>query len=529
MGETPNTVAVAACIGNAADLITAAKALAEQPTLTRISFHLSALALEELAKAQLLRLVASATREGREVPTIIQRALEDRGHVKRLFWAIWSQTLGRDVVNAKQIADLQGIAKHIHDTRLRGLYVDFTDDGVSIPSEAVEPRFAEGLLAMAGSLLESERAFSSDGRAMNEDERALQAWFLSSDDNPELQKLIFSGESMRKLAELGTPHKWIPWLKATWDEHERTSHEYLERELNRQRVMPETPAEGGTADTIKQKWRLRIRLITDSHSVRQKPLNDWNKDVTWIKLTATDKPRELLVDFVAPTAVGLEHLYLSGWAMARRFATALNIGSLGLFWWYTPQHVDRYYEKVIDIEAGREFQMLRNPRLAIDWPKAVLDETVLRRTMLAMSMIPEFERDNKPMPLEHYITGLTWLSKSDIHMQFEPHAFGCFYGAFRAALTDWTGDDNQLPPRERVIEAMRRVSPQFNEHDKFVDAGETFLASHRLNPMTLNDAVSMKILADLLFLKTFRNREQVHLGENANGTDVVSHVENAPQ
>src|ERR1035437_6375179 len=119
-----NRLAVEACLSNADELLRVAKGAIERESLPRIGFHLSALALEELAKAHLIRLVMFAHRDGREVPSIIRGALEDRGHVKRLFWAIWTQTIGREVVNARQIEEIRGLAQHIHETRLRGLYVE---------------------------------------------------------------------------------------------------------------------------------------------------------------------------------------------------------------------------------------------------------------------------------------------------------------------------------------------------------------------------------------------------------------------
>ena len=143
----------------------------------------------------------------------------------------------------------------------------------------------------------------------------------------------------------------------------------------------------------------------------------------------------------------------------------------------------------------------------MDWTHAVLDAAALFRVILCMSMLSVYEKDQKQMPLEHYITGLTWLSKSDIHMQFEPHAFGCFYAAFRAAVTDWRdATDDEREPRERVAGEMARVVPAFDERDKFLSAGEAFVLEHKLTPMSLTDAVGMKIICDALFIDLFQKR-----------------------
>jgi hypothetical protein len=65
----------------------------------------------------------------------------------------------------------------------------------------------------------------------------------------------------------------------------------LESELERSRAVPEK----GTTN----KWKIRIRITSQSHSVRQKQLNAFNERVDWIKLTTVQgKPNELIVEFI---------------------------------------------------------------------------------------------------------------------------------------------------------------------------------------------------------------------------------------
>jgi AbiV family abortive infection protein len=492
--------AIAACLTNADELLRTAKGAIERDGLPRIGFHLAALALEEVGKAHLLRMVRRGRLDGEEPPAVMVRALEDRGHVKRLFWAIWSGTFGHEVVSGQQIRELQGMAKEIHETRLKGLYVDFDAGELSLPSNAVSPEQSMNLFQMADSRLRYEQGFSATPRRLTADEMELQAWFLAAGEDPERMKLVFSSESMTKLAEVGQPGKWMRWLKETWEKHESDSRAFIEKQL---RPEVTEAATDGKAD----KWKLRVRLFTSSHSIRQKPLNKWNDGVAWIKLHAAEKKNQLLVDFIAPKRVPLDGLYWSAWGIARRFATALNIGSMGFFWWYLPEHVDRYYESLTDLEANREIQMLRSPRLAVDWKGSVLDDGALTRTMFAMSALPGIENTKEHPPFDRYLEGTTWLSKNDVHMEFHAHAFGCFYEALQKGIELFEEPDTTRTPAERVGGMMKTLVPAFDEMDKYLYAGEAFVSRRALTlSLTLSEAAAMKIFCDAYFNRVFSHR-----------------------
>lgn len=53
--------------------------------------------------------------------------------------------------------------------------------------------------------------------------------------------------------------------------------------------------------------------------------------------------------------------------MARQFVTALNMGTMGFWWRHMPQHVDRWFESLRDLETGQELRLERKPSFVIDW------------------------------------------------------------------------------------------------------------------------------------------------------------------
>jgi hypothetical protein len=98
-------------------------------------------------------------------------------------------------------------------------------------------------------------------------------------------------KSLDKLAELKDAKAWGRWLKDLFDKAEAEARQAAEKEIERSRNLPETKT--------KDKWKLRVRIISASHSIRLKVLSDWNEKSNWIKLSAVSgKKNELLIDFV---------------------------------------------------------------------------------------------------------------------------------------------------------------------------------------------------------------------------------------
>jgi AbiV family abortive infection protein len=130
--------AIEASLDNAAELLTAARALLDAAQPPRLVYHFAALALEEVGKAGIHAMRHVGAAADREIPSLLNdEALQD--HVRKLFWAIWGPTIGRDVITRKQIEEIRGLAQQLHNRRMQGLYVDSGDDGVSIPLGSISP------------------------------------------------------------------------------------------------------------------------------------------------------------------------------------------------------------------------------------------------------------------------------------------------------------------------------------------------------------------------------------------------------
>jgi len=322
----------------------------------------------------------------------------------------------------------------------------------------------------------------------------LQAWFLSVTSKKENTPLIFSKTSVDKLSELNDAKKWALWLKEQFDNAAVQSREQLQQELERSRSVPEK----GT----KNKWKIRFRITSQSHSVRQKPLNIFNERAEWIKLTAVQgRPNQLIVEFTLKDNIPIEGLWHLGWGVARYFVAALNIATMGFWWWHLPEDIDSYYESVEDLETKARIEIKRNPSLRVDWGgnRVLSEEDMIRTVLCFVSFPPPFERE-KHKPYDYYTAGLTFLSINDVHWQCEVQAFGNFFESLRAMMEKFGDLQPGQPYLAALDKAIREMIPALNGEEKFPDILSAF---DKKDPsgviVTLSEVAMMKILCDTYY------------------------------
>jgi len=486
--------AIQACVTHARDLLTSANAV-EAAGQHNIAYHLAALALEELGRRELLGVQSIASKA--TVPPAWP-AKNTQDHVKKLFWCFFGGGFFTGQITKERLDEMNGLAQHIHEKRLAGLYVGQDGDGLAIPSEAVNPEEARQLIGLA----ESRLALAESSKLRDEipqEEADDQAWFLKATDDPEKRKQIMSGSSLAKLAELKDANAWVRWLKGLFDKAEEENREAVQRELERSRNLPE--------QSTKDKWRLKVRILCASHSIRPKALSVWNKGTPWITLTAVSgKKNELIVEFTFKENVPVEALWYFGWGVARHFVVALNMGTMGFFWWRMPQDVSRYYESITDLENRSEVRLERQPSLEIDWGEnRVLTEEDLARVAACFVALPGPNSRDQHAAYNYYIGGLTFLSLNDVHWQCEVQAFGNFFESLRAMMAergDWKPGDEFTPSFVRFLDEL---FPNIDERQRFADICRGFETEQRDNlKITLKEVSFIKLFCDAYFLAKIR-------------------------
>jgi AbiV family abortive infection protein len=478
-----------ACIKHAQDLLNYAKQI--EGNSPHIAYHLATVALEEIGKSFLVR---GLPEDEHEQPT----PLIDK-HLKKLFWALFAPVM-YERIERKHVEEARDFALRIHRTRLAGLYVDWRDGRVFDPKDVVNPEHARGMISLVDARLRMEE--NVEIRELTDEDQQLITWFSAASADPEKRPYIFGRESLDKLSELREAKTWFVWLKRQFDESERESREFIACELARSR--PEGQ------ERFAPKWQMRIRLRTLSHSIRQKPLNEWNQRVDFLKLSRAGS-KELLVDCTLPKNILLDALWWVGWGQARSFTVALNIGSMGFFWFTIPEALSRYYVSIEDLENKRQVVVERTPRLAIDFGHMTLDSETLTRVGMVLAFLPGPNDISMHQSFNHYLTALGYMGKNDVHMQVETNAFMEFFMAFRCATRqygDWDGATDFRDTARRVTE---RVIPAENIGDNttqgLIDLAATIEKGHQpTKAITLTEVMGMKLMSDAYILSVFNQK-----------------------
>jgi len=476
------------CIDHASELLRAAGSTLKNERLPNIAYHLATVALEEIGKADLIGMGRSARADG-EGEGWARKRLED--HVGKLFIALWGPSFGAEVITKDQVSSFQGLARRIHETRLQGLYVDAETD--SQPSSIVPHEEAEQLLRLAQDRLELAKSRHSVSVADLEP-RARQEldWFLDASRDPDKRKFVFGSASMQKLAEVGRVDRWVRWLKEEIDRSEAQAQEETARELAR----PEPT--GDAADV--PKWKIKLRLYSASHSIRPKPLQWWNEHSAFLRLhPVANKKKELVVEIVLKSRVHVEGVWSVGYAMTQRLLTALNMGSMGFFWWYLPEQISKFYEDISDLESKGTGSVVVEPlpRRAIDWGREALTEGDIRRAAMCYGTLPGPGEQEDKRAIEHYLRGLAFLAKTDIHLGFEANAFQEFFEALKwgtRTYGDWDGggDFGQV-----FLDIAAAISPEM-DRARYLELATSLVdpPSDYQSPITLSEVGTLKVVCD---------------------------------
>ncbi len=493
-----------ACIKHAGDLLKAAIIIQKEAKFPNIAYHLAALSIEEIGNFDIMRTSYLARAEDKPNEWL-EKQTED--HVKKLFWGLWGPSFGRDIISRSQIESYNNHARKIHEKRISGLYVNMDKNiNGSMPCDLITTKETDNIIELATMRLEMEksRKYVVD---INPNNKKTMRWFLDANKDPEKQKMIFCNKSMEKLAELGEVKKWVEWLEMEFNKAEEESRLQTEKELNRTITLGD--------EANKDKWKIKIRLYSNSHSIRPKSLNKLNHNSNWIKLLPVkNNKKEALLEIVLPNKVPIAGLWWAGWGAARRFVVALNIGSLGFFWWYIPEQISKYYENIEDLELKDKMDVIieRDPILRLDWGREALTENDIANTMMCFGKLPGPDEREKVIAFDHYITGLAFLGKNDIHIQFELNAYEQFYKSLKAGMQAYGDLDKNQPIITSIGEYVNRNILVFNNVSKYLELGEQFETKDNIpRGITLSEVGAIKILCDAYFLHKFKTMAFHHI------------------
>lgn len=496
--------AMKVCVDHARALLESAR-IVQAAKHSNVAYHLAALCLEELGRRALLG-VQAVSEKGAMPPAWPKKHEQD--HIKKLFWAIFGSGFLGAPLTDDRFREMTHLAEQIHAQRLLGLYVGVSDEDLTIPAEQIDAPMAEQLISFAQATLNlvSNETFQDE---VPQEAIDLQAWLLSCFEDPERRKQILSRGSLDKLAELRNVGEWIRWLKGLFEKAEADGRLAAQKELERSRNLP-------TAK-IRDKWRLRIRIMCASHSIRPSVLSGWNKKSAWIKLSAVSgRKNELFIDFIFGDNVPVQALWFWGWGVARQFVVALNMGTMGFWWWRMPEHVSRYYESIRDLESGHELKLERSPSLRIDWGEnRTLTLEDLGRVAMVFASLPPRDPNGEQTGLDFYVGGITFLSLNDVHWQCAVQSFGNFFESLRAMMAQQTDWIKGTPFEPAFLKFLDVLFPSMDERARYAELVRAF-DEKKLDGVviTLKEVSFLKLFCDAYFLKTHQPKALKELEAN---------------
>ena len=389
------------------------------------------------------------------------------------------------------------MARGIHKTRLETLYTN--PENPLLPQDRMEEEEANCLVRLCETRIKMEKGVELSDVP---DEKKLEDfnWFYAASDDPEKRRYFFGKHSLDKLEALGNLFQWMKWHRQEFTKLEEESRELLWLELEKE------PIDGIEGD--EPKWKVKFRIYSESHSIRPKALNAWNRNSDFIdtmKLHSSNNSSELICELTLPKRVHIRALWNTAQAISSEFVAALNIAMSGLFWWHVEKDRSRFYEKIWDLENGAENDtevgIDRFPKLNIDWEHQSLTEDDLKWTRHLMGYIHNATRSNprNREALGMYLTGLALISKIDVHLRFEPNAFAYFFTALKTLLlanSDWDGVTDL---KSAAVEQLSEYLP-IQKLNNYMEWGMQL--EKRDNPpkrITLTEVIEMKSFCNVYF------------------------------
>lgn len=467
------------CLKNAEDHIRAAELLLDK-NLNHIAYHLNVLALEELGKIFMSWIqLSSKEKWGKQGVKI---SMDD--HVKKLFYCIWGASIGQELITKEQLNQNQMMAKGLHERRLASLYGDLSDTVAS--SQKIGDEEIEALIRFAKARWELTNIEGETKEQADPSPHII--WWEEQLEIPERRNYIFGKESQEKLIKLDDVNEWIKWLMAFYEKEQKDLLELAQKEINRS-----VPA---GSDQFTPKWEISFTVTTPSHSIRNSALSAFNTRALPFKLFMGKDKHTLIVKNTLGNNVTVNSLWEDGWLISQLFVASLNIASNGFFFWHAEKDIDMYYDTIVDLESKKKLQLKLATQLTLNWKEKQLHltEQHLHLTVLVYDYLIQIRKAKEAKPIHEYLSGLSMLAKTDIHLRLEASSFALFYKAFKMAvydhenLTDFTSwSDTGYVQIEGML--TDRVS-----YERIIKLAETLENNegHLPVPISLTEVIAMK-------------------------------------
>ena len=502
-----------ACIENAKNLIETAKKI-DSPN---IQFHLSILAIEEIGKINIcFHKILNKSLEGK---IRLNENIDD--HARKLFTVLFDLGgIEKIVSDPKTLPDLQSIAKNIHNKRLKSIYVE--PESCQVPKNIINKKEAKEMIDFAQFVIEREERYILKEKEGNDEDFI---WFMKASEDKELNQFIFRKSCFEKLNEFKEMGDWIKWIRNEFEKQKHELHQISMEELGVKEIK--------VTESKKKKWKIKIRIFSYSHSVRQKVINKWNSKDSSIKLYATNKKNEFIFELTAPITTHVTSIFDYTLNYTKVFLISLNIGTMGYFWYFLPHMTKRFYDEIIDLENKIPL-IIENKEIPDikSFENAVLDNEDIKNQQKVFVYISDMLEMGILNFLNLYFMGLVVVSKIDLLFRSELNAFNYFYVAFKEALIfheDW---DNKKPLKKIIEKFFYKPEKELSneiisEFSDLIEIGgkieQKQISFQKINEeVNLEKVFRMKTCFDMyILMKSFMHLEKKYNeGKKSNNKDI---------
>jgi AbiV family abortive infection protein len=468
------------CLVNAESAIKSAELLINKDA-NHIVYHLLVLAIEEIGKIFVgFNEFVKEEQWDKENPNF---GFDD--HTKKLFWAIWGPTIGNEIITKQQWEENQRMASTLHQRRLNSLYTGIND--IISASNKISNADVTQLLSFAkarSNLAKIEG--EGDPNLANNPE---MEWMAAANRDPLKRSFIFGKESQEKLVEFGNPRLWIAWLKEYYEKENQALSQLIEKEITRDTW--------GDEKMDSPKWKIKIKLITPSHSIRQKVLDEFNKiHNTIFTLSKGGDTHTLLVEFSFPASISVTALWQHGWLLSKFYVGALNAASNGFFYWNAIIDTEKYYETIRDLENNQWLSAKLESGLKLNWAerKMALNINHLHLAKMIFDYLVQIREQSLFISVNKYLQALALLSKSDIHSRFEYQIFGLFFSSLKDAVAATYKGGSYTSVSEILYPQLEKMIKTKTEFERIIALGYELQQENPVlkQPITLAEVILIK-------------------------------------
>jgi AbiV family abortive infection protein len=476
------------CLINAESAINSAELLINKDA-NHIVYHLLVLVIEEVGKIFVgFNEFVREEQWDKENPNF---GFDD--HIKKLFWAILGPTIGKEVITKVEWEENQKMASTLHQRRLNSLYTAISD---TVPAYSkISDDDVTQLLSFAKARLNLAKMEGEVDPTLVDNSDI--EWLAAANRDPLKRNFIFGKESQEKLFEIGNPRLWVAWLKDYYEKKNQAMTQLIEKEIARDIT------EDKKIDT--PKWKMKIKLVTPSHSIPQKVLNEFNKvGYTIFKLYKGGDNHTLLVEFSFPASISVKTLWQHGWLLSKFYVGALNAATNGFFYWNVNIDTEKYFETIRDIENNQWLSATLESGLKLNWEerKMVVSTNHLHIAKMIFDYFVQIRDRNLFISVNKYLEALALLSKSDIHSRFEYQVFRLFFSSLTDAVMATYKGEPYTNMAEALYPQLEKMIKTKTEFERIIALGYELQQEKPVlkQPITLAEVILIKQYCGFYFM-----------------------------